>query len=179
MGSYCHAFAMISRTVLALFVVAALTGCAGYRVGNVSGRGLQGVSSVYVPVVKNASLEPDIQMTVTNAIIRRFNTDGTLEVNQNANADSELDVVITNVQHTPIRTSSSDILVTAEYQLTIQATVTYVNRRLGRKIFENIDIQGSTQFFTQADIQEGERQALPLAAEDLANNAVKLITEGW
>jgi hypothetical protein len=118
-------------------------------------------------------------MTVTNAIIRRFNSDGTLEVNQNANADSELDVTITNVQHTAIRSSTSDILVTAQYQLTIQATATYVNRRLGRKIFENISVTGSTTFFTQSDIQEGERQALPLAAEDLANNTVKLITEGW
>jgi hypothetical protein len=106
-------------------------------VGNTSGRNLQGVRSVYVPVAKNTSLEPDLQMTVTNAIIRRFNSDGTLEVNQNSNADSELDVTITNVQHTAVRSSTSDILVTAQYQLTIQATATYVNRRLGRKIFEN------------------------------------------
>jgi hypothetical protein len=160
-------------------VVLALSGCAGYRVGDISGRDLQGVRSVYVPVAKNTSLEPDIQMTVTNAIIRRFNDDGTLEVNQSSNADSELDVTITNVQHTPVRSSTSDILVTAQYQLTIQAEATYVNRKLGRKIFENYNVQGSTTFFTQSDIQEGERQALPLAAQDLANNAVKLITEGW
>jgi hypothetical protein len=165
--------------LLAILALGPLSGCAGYRVGNTSGRDLQGVRSVYVPVARNTSLQPDLQMTVTNAIIRRFNSDGTLEVNQNANADSELDVTITNVQHTAIRSSTSDILVTAQYQLTIQATATYVNRRLGRKIFENVGVTGSTTFFTQSDIQEGERQALPLAADDLANNAVKLITEGW
>ncbi len=132
-----------------------------------------------MPGVKNTSLVPDLQMTVTNAIVRRFNSDGTLEVNQNSNADSELDLVVTNIQSTAIRSSSSDILVTAQYELTIQATATYVNRKLGRKIFENQTVVGTTTFFTQADIQEGERQALPLAAEDLANNTVKLITEGW
>jgi hypothetical protein len=170
------------RPLLALLAVLALgplSGCAGYRVGNISGRNLQGVRSVYVPVARNTSLAPDLQMTVTNAIIRRFNSDGTLEVNQNANADSELDVVVTNVLHTAVRSSTTDILVTAQYQITIQATATYVNRRLGRKIFENVSVTGSTTFFTQSDIQEGERQALPLAAEDLANNTVKLITEGW
>jgi hypothetical protein len=156
-----------------------LTGCAGYRVGNTSGRELQGVRSVYVPMAKNTSLEPDLQMLVTNAIIRRFNSDGTLETNQSPAADSELDVVVTNVEHTPIRSSSNDILVTQEYQLTLQATVTYVNRRLGRKIFENSTVEGTTQFFTQSDIQEAERQAVPLAAEDLANNVVSLVTEGW
>jgi hypothetical protein len=171
-----------TRTALALFAILAigpLGGCAGYRVGNTSGRDLQGVRSVYVPVAKNTSLQPDIQMTVTNAIIRRFNDDGTLEVNQDANADSELDIVITNIQHTEVSSTTSDILVAAQYQVTIQATATYVNRRLGRKIFENVAVSGSTTFFTQSDIQEGERQALPLAAQDLATNTVKLITEGW
>jgi len=79
----------------------------------------------------------------------------------------------------PTFSTPPDILVTAQYQVTIQATATYVNRRLGRKIFENHSVSGSTTFFTQSNIQEGERQALPLAAEDLANNTVKLITEGW
>ena len=170
---------VLARLVILVLAVAAIDGCAGYRVGNTSGRDLQGVRSVYVPVVKNTSLSPDLQMTVTNAIIRRFNNDGTLTVNQNTNADSELDVVVTNVQYTAVRSSTSDILVTAQYQLTIQATATYVNRKLGRKIFENIPVLGNTTFFTQSDIQEGARQALPLAAEDLANNTVKLITEGW
>src|SRR5277367_3506721 len=107
-------------TLLVLLAALACGGCAGYRVGNISGRDVQGVRSVYVPVAKNTSLEPDLQMTVTNAIIRRFNDDGTLEVNQNAAADSELDVVLTNVQHIAVRSSTSDILVTAQYQLTIQ-----------------------------------------------------------
>jgi hypothetical protein len=169
----------IALALLSILALGSLSGCAGYRVGNTSGRDLQGVRSVYVPVAKNTSLQPDIQMTVTNAIIRRFNDDGTLEVNQDANADSELDVVITDIQHTEVSSTTSDILVAAQYQVTIQATATFVNRRLGRKIFENIAVSGSTTFFTQSDIQEGERQALPLAAADLANNTVKLITEGW
>jgi hypothetical protein len=162
-----------------LGVVFLLSGCAGYRVGDTSGRDLQGVRSVYVPTAKNTSLEPELQMTVTNAIIRRFNADGTLETDQNAAADSELDVVVTNVQHNPIRSSTTDLLITAEYQLTIQAKATYTNRKLGRKIFENFDVSGSTTYFTQSNNLEAERQALPLAAQDLAENTVKLVTEGW
>jgi len=148
-------------------------------VGNISGRDLQGVHSVYVPVVRNESLEPDLQMVATNAIIRRFESDGTLSVNQDANSDSELDVTITDIQRQAIRSSTSDVLLTSEYQLTIEAKATFINRRLGRKIFENVSVSGSTSFFTQSDINEGERQALPLAAIDLANNTVSLVTEGW
>jgi len=169
----------VARALAFVSAVLALSGCAGYRVGDISGRDLQGVRSVYVPTAHNTSLQPDLQMTVTNAIVRRFDNDGTLAVQQNNAADSELDVTVTNVYETAVRSSSSDILVTAEYQLTVQATATYVNRKLGRKIFENVPVSGMTQFFTQNDIQEGIRQALPLACEDLATNTVKLVTEGW
>ena len=168
-----------SRAWFALFLAFTLSGCAGYRVGDISGRSLQGVRSVYVPVARNASLEPDLQVIATDAIIQRFNNDGTLEVNQSSNADSELDVTITDVTRAAVASSTANILVTAEYQLTISARATYTNRRLGRKIFENVAVTGVTTFFTQSDIQEGERQALPLAAQDLANNTVKLVTEGW
>jgi hypothetical protein len=170
---------LVSRGIFLLAVLELLSGCAGYRLGNISGRDLQGVHSVYVPTVRNNSLEPDIEMVATNAIIRRFESDGTLSVNQNANSDSELDVVITDVTKSPIRSSTNDVLLTAEYELTIRARATYTSRRLGRKIFDNADVSGTTTFFTQADINEGERQALPLACTDLANNTVKLVTEGW
>jgi hypothetical protein len=169
----------VYRAAAALLVVFALGGCAGYRVGDISGRNIQGVQSVYVPVVKNASLEPDVQVIATDAIIQRFNSDGTLEVNQNANADSELDVVITDVKRTAVASAANNILVTSEYQLNIVGKATFVNRRLGRKIFDNVVVNGTTTFFTQSDILEGERQALPLAAQDLGNNVVKLVTEGW
>jgi hypothetical protein len=169
----------VARVLAGLLLTVVLSGCAGYRVGDISGRNLQGVHSVYVPMVKNVSLEADLQAIVTDAIIQRFNSDGTLEVNQSENADSELDVTISDVKRSAIASSTSNILVTAQYQLTIEAKATYVNRRLGRKIFENIGVSGVTTYFTQSDIQESERQALPLAAQDLANNTVKLVTEGW
>ena len=169
----------LSRAALLLAALPLFSGCAGYRVGNISGRDLQGVHSVYVPVAQNVSLEPDIQVVCTNAIIRRFESDGTLSVNPNINSDSELDVTITEVTKNPIRSSTNDVLLTAEYDLTVRAKVTYINRRLGRKIFENATVSGTTSFFTQADINEGERQALPLACTDLAVNTVKLVTEGW
>jgi hypothetical protein len=170
---------LLSRGVLLFAALELLSGCAGYRLGDISGRDLQGVHSVYVPVVRNEALEPDVQMVTTNAIIRRFESDGTLSVNQNADSDSELDVTVTDVTKNPIRSSTSDVLLTSEYDLTIKAKVTYINRRLGRKIFENVVVSGTTSFFAQADINEGERQALPLACTDLANNTVKLVTEGW
>jgi hypothetical protein len=170
---------LVSRGLLLLAAVGILSGCAGYRLGNVSGRQLQGVRNVYVPVARNASLEADIQVTLTNAVIRRFETDGTLATSQNAQADSEFDMVITDVQMQPMRASVNDVLLTAQYQLIVLGRVTYINRRLGRKVYDNVQVAGNTTFFAQSDLNEAERQALPLACEDFANQAVQLVTEGW
>jgi hypothetical protein len=38
---------------------------------------------------------------------------------------------------------------------------------------------GSTSFFVGADVTTDERQALPLATEDLATRVVRQLSEGW
>jgi len=162
-----------------LCLMIALVGCSGYRLGNIGGTEIQGVRTIYVPVVKNEGYEPGLQVMTTNAIIRRFENDGTLQTVKTTEADSELSVTIKKVVKTGTRVDRNNVLRTAEYDIEIIAEATYTNRRLGRKIFENREVRGKTSVYVQNDLQEGERQSLPMAAEDLANNIVKLIVEGW
>lgn len=159
-----------------LFLI--LTGCAGYRVGNIGGRNIQGVKSVYVAVAKNETFEPGLQVLTTDAILRAFDNDGTFETTTSEKADSELKVDIVKMDRVPLRGSRENVLLTAEYQVTLTAKITFINRRLGRTVLEK-EVSGTTTYFAQTDLQESERQALPLAEEDLAKNAVRLITEGW
>jgi hypothetical protein len=180
-------------SLLALALFPLLSGCAGYRLGNISGKELQGVRSVYVPVCKNESFTPEIQVTVTNAILRAFDNDGTLQTSQQPGSDSQLDVVIKRVTRTPSRSvrrvglnpitklpeTQANVLVTAEYELKIEAEVTFLNRKVGRNILEKKIVAGTTDYFVQNDQIESERQALPQAAEDLGRHIVSLITEGW
>ena len=162
-----------------LGLLTVLSGCAGYRVGNISGRELQGVRSIFVPTVKNDTVEPGLPVMVSNEIIRRFDNDGTLETLQSAQADSELDVTIKRFERRAIRSNRQSALVTETYEITLVAEATFINRKLGRKVFENKEVRGRTEYFVQNNMQEVERQALPLAAEDLANQVVSMVTEGW
>jgi hypothetical protein len=162
-----------------LGLLTVLSGCAGYRVGNISGRELQGVRSVFVPTVKNETIEPGLPVMVSNEIIRRFDNDGTLETLQSAQADSELDVTIKRMERRPVRGNRRNTLLTETYELTLVAEATFINRKLGRKVFESKEVRGRTEYFVQNNMQEVERQALPLAAEDLANQVVSMVTEGW
>jgi Lipopolysaccharide-assembly len=162
-----------------MIAVGGITGCAGYRVGNISGKEIQGVRTVYVPTVRNASTEPSLQIVTTNAIIRRIENDGTLETSGTTGADSELSVTIKRVVKTPVRGLRNDGQFTAQFEIAIEAEATFINRRLGKTLFTNRMVSGKTSYFTQSDQTESERQALPMASEDLANNLVSLITEGW
>ncbi len=163
-------------TLTALVVLGC--GCAGYRVGNISGKEVQGIKTVYVPTAKNESYTPGLQTLVANAVTRRLNNDGTLETG-GSDSDSELDVTITDVKRNSIRSAQRDVLITAEFEVRIEARVTFINKRLGKKVIDNEGMTGTTTFYIQQDAIEGERQALPLAAENLAYNIVKRITEGW
>ncbi len=156
-----------------------LTGCAGYRLGNISGRTLQGVHTVYVPMVHNDTSTANFETVATDALIRRFNNDGTLLTTTSANADAVVDVTMTSIATNPLRTTISNTLVTAQYSLRINAEVTVTNKRTGTLICDKLQLTGSTTFYLQNDVIEGERQALPLACEDLAKNIVTSVTEGW
>jgi hypothetical protein len=41
------------------------------------------------------------------------------------------------------------------------------------------DVVGTTSFFVGTDVTTDERQALPLAAEELAVHLVTQLSEGW
>lgn len=173
---------IISRAsgLLALGLLVVLTGCAGYRLGNVGGKEVQGVQSVYVPMARNQTVTPPgIEFQVTNAVINKFGTDGTLETKQSVHADSELEIVIVEYDRVPLRSTQQDVLVTAEYRLLITAEIKFTNRRTSQVIISKERILGDTEFFVVQDLNEGQRQAIPLAAEDLADKIVNRIVEGW
>jgi hypothetical protein len=71
-----------------------------------------------------------------------------------------------------------NVLATTEFVLTVQVKYSLIARdgtplvRLGRAI-------GRTSFFVSADVATDEQQALPLATEDLANQLVTQLSEGW
>jgi hypothetical protein len=159
-------------------LVVALAGCAGYRVGNISGQEVQGIRTIYIPTAKNESYMPGLQTTVANAVARRISNDGTLATG-GSDADAQLDITITDVRRNSVRSARTDVLITAQFEVQIEARITLTNKRLGKKVIDGESFFGRTQFYIQQDAIEGERQALPLAAEDLAYNIVKRITEGW
>ncbi|MDE1171435.1 MAG: LPS assembly lipoprotein LptE [Verrucomicrobium sp.] len=167
------------RLLAFLVLLSVLGGCAGYRLGSIGGKNIQGVNSIYIPVVKNRTLEPSIDVATTAAIIRAFDQDGTVATSQNEAADGVLEIMLTEVRRQILQPEQLDAQAGNQFQIVLVAHVSFFNRKTGRKVIQDAAVSGSNSYFVGRDQVEAERQAVPMAEQDLAKKIVSLVVEGW
>lgn len=166
--------AAFSTSLLALL----LSGCAGYHLGPATPAYLRQIHSIAVPTFKNATLVPRIEVLVTGTVIKQFQQDGTFRIANEDSADATLKGEIVAVGRSPARSVRGNVLATTEFNLVMRVRYTLVGRD-GKNIAGPLDAAGSTSFFVGEDVSTDERQALPLAAEELAGHLVTQLSEGW
>jgi hypothetical protein len=127
------------------------TGCAGYRLGPVNDETASDKSVEILPF-NNQTLEPRLGDAVTQALRQRIQKDGTYHL-----ARSEGDIVVSGV-------------ITAYNR----AGLSY----LGSDVLLDKDVKGYTLVHVGSDLQDAERQAMPLLAGDFARKVTQMLTEG-
>ena len=163
----------------AAFVAAlCLSGCLGYRIGPVKPNYLADIHTIAVPVFKNETLLPRIEVLVTDSVIKQFQQDGTFKIGNGDNADATLKAEISRITRSPARSVRGNVLATTEFNLAMRVKYHLVGRD-GKTIGPPGEAQGTTSFFVGTDVVTDERQALPLAAEELATRPVSQLSEGW
>ncbi len=161
---------------ICLLCAALLAGCAGYKLGPVQKTAYR---SIAIPMFKNHTLKPQMEAQVTNAIIKRLHTDGSLAVKSVDDADVILRGEIVRYGRETLRGQRLDTTVPTEMRLTIHARIEVYDRVTGVVVLPATTVTGSADTFLGADQQSAELQALPLIAEDLARKAVSLLVERW
>jgi Lipopolysaccharide-assembly len=162
----------------ALLLLLSLGGCAGYHIGPIQPYNLKAVHSIAVPVFKNNTLLPRISALVTDSAIKQFQQDGTYRIARSDDADAILTGVIERVTRSPARSVRGNVLATSEFNLTMQIRYTLTDRATKKDLTSSV-VFGSTSFFVGDDVTTDERQAIPLAAEDVAVHLVSQLSEGW
>jgi outer membrane lipopolysaccharide assembly protein LptE/RlpB len=163
------------------FLVAATllcSGCLGYHIGEVKPSALRDVHVISVPTFANKTLLPRIDVLVTDSVIKQLQQDGTYRVAETDQADAVLKAEITDVTRIPARSVRGNVLATSEFNLTMHVKYSLVSRS-GSTLTPPADVAGTTSFFVGTDPTTDERQALPLAAEELAGHLVTQLSEGW
>ena len=154
-----------------------LSGCLGYHVGPAKPYYLRDVHTIAVPTFKNRTFIPRMEVLVTGTVIKQFQQDGTFQIASDGNADATLKGEIIRIDRSPARSLRGNVLATTEFNLAMHLKYILVGRD-GKQLASS-EAVGTTSFFVGTDVTTDERQALPLATEDLASRLVSQLSEGW
>ena len=155
-----------------------LAGCLGYHIGPAKPYYLRDVHTIAVPTFENHTLVPRIEVLVTDTVIKQLQQDGTFKIASDGNGDATLKGDIVQITRTPARSVRGNVLQTTEFNMTMQLKYRVVARN-GSDLVASASAIGRTSFFVSSDPTTDERQALPLATEDLATRLTTQLTEGW
>ena len=164
--------------LLAAPVCVCLTGCLGYHIGPAKPHYLSDVHTIAVPTFGNKTLIPRIEVLVTDTVIKQFQQDGTYKIGNGDNSDAVLKADIMRITRSPARSVQGNVLATSEFNLSMHVKYRLVGHD-GKDLAPPIEAVGTTSFFVATDVTTDERQALPLAAEELAVHLVSQLSEGW
>ena len=158
-----------------------LCSCANYKMGSTpKAGGLQDIRVLYVPTAVNETDETAVPGPVTNAILQEIDRDGTFRHARKDEADAILEVTVRKIERSPIQQSVEQYLTTLQYQLTITLDYRVYSMKDKKEVIPKATISGYTTFFVQGDQTESQRQALPLAAQNVAQNLISaLANRGW
>lgn len=153
-----------------------LAGCASYHLGPVNGVP-PGEKSVQVLPFNNQTLQPRLGDALTQSLRQRLQVDATYRLATSSTGDIVLTGVIRQYSREGLGYLNTDVSTPQNYQVRIIAHVTARERATGKLLFER-DVPGHTLVHIGSDLTSAERQALPLLADDLAQNIISLLTEG-
>ena len=162
--------------LLSLLLVSVLTGCVGYQAGPTNGV-IAGIRTVRVNFFRNETLEPRLVVAVNRALKRNLQQDGTFELETHGNADLLVTGELTDFLRGGVSYTPGDILTVQDYNLQLTARIKVTDRVTGEVILDRI-ITGSSIVRVGSDLSAGQRQAVPLIADQLARQATDLIVDG-
>jgi hypothetical protein len=153
-----------------------LAGCMGYRLG---GSRPEGIETVALAPVINATGEPAIELQVTHAMRERIQFDGRMRlVNEPENADALIEIRLTNYSMSPIAYRADLKTTPLIYRLRITGTASLKDSMTG-KILSTSSTYGESTFDFKSDLTSSKRDALPYAAEEIAKFMLDDLIERW
>ena len=168
----------MKNSITAALACLGLSGCLGYHIGPAKPYYLREVHTIAIPTFTNKTLLPRVEVLVTDTVIKQFQQDGTFRIGNGDSADATLQGEIIRISRSPARSVRGNVLATSEFNLAMRVKYRLVGSD-GKPLGPSGEVVGTTSFFVGTDVTTDERQALPLATEELANRLVTQLSEGW
>ncbi|MBN1940355.1 MAG: LptE family protein [Candidatus Aminicenantes bacterium] len=172
-----------SALVLLTAALAVFSSSCGYTT---SGSGLflvnNNITTVFIPLFKNNTTRFELDLKLTEAVIREFVTRGKVKIVQDAaSADAVLDGVVTGFSASPIAYSGAAQGSADRFAITISASITLRDQRTKEEMFANPSYvyKGEYQVPQGTDFESQETEKLGEIAQLFARNLVMTILEGF
>ncbi len=170
-----------SSSVNRLLVFAAVAllsgGCAGYKLGPTNGVAAGSKSVQVNPFANRVLEEPRLTEAVTLSLRKQLQQDGTFKLDTQRTGDVVVSGSIIEYDRAQLSFQPRDNLTPRDYRVTIWAEVSARERTSGKTLLAR-RVRGHTTVRVGSDLVSAERQAIPLAAEDLARNITALLVDG-
>ncbi len=153
-----------------------LAGCAGYHLGPVNGA-VAGDKSIQILPFNNQTLQPRLGDALTQSLRQRVQSDGTFRLVTHEPGDVVLSGVIHGYRRAAIGYLSTDAATPEDFSVEVLVHVTARDTASGKLLLDK-EVRGHTLVHVGADLARAEMQAMPLLADDVAQNINELIGEG-
>jgi hypothetical protein len=152
-----------------------LAGCAGYHLGPLDATSA-GSRTIQVQPFNNQTLEPRLGDAITQSVRERLQTDATYHLVTRVDAaDIVVNGVVRQYSRQGLGYLNTDVATPENFRVDLLVHVTARDRQSGRLVLDK-DVKGHTFVHIGNDLASAERQALPVLAEDLAQNITELLT---
>ena len=118
-----------------------------------------------------------MEVSVTNAVINRFQFTGLLRPASSATADTRLEGELVQFRRDPLRYNSSQEV--EEWRLSIVVNLRMYDQQTNELMLDEPDFTGDTTFFALGSSSESESSALTRAVDDLGRRIVERVVENW
>lgn len=143
---------MRAASVWAALAVAAVTAGCGYTTQSSLPARYQ---TVHVAPFQDQSREYDLQAPLTNAVTRKFITDGRLRVTDRENADLLLEGVILDYRMKGLTFDQADRV--TQFLVVVAAAVQLLDTETGETVWQEPLMSGETTYYTRAAGQSSDR----------------------
>ena len=132
-----------------------------------------------VPVFENSSGFPELDASVTQAILREVQREGTFTISTMADASLVLHGKLVKSKAHPISHDRNYSTRTSEYRYRLAVEFSLWERESGKMLIRDRTVEVDTTFATRGDMLTGLRDAYPRLSKEVARSVVDLVLAHW
>ncbi len=163
--------------LLTAVALTSMVGCAGYQPGVNKPKKMAAVTKLAVPTFKNNTLQPRLEVLVTDALIKRLQIAGTYKIVPVNEADAVLYGTIEDITSRQYRAQRNNTLKTS--QLLVGLKIKYEVKGVNDEVLLDGQTDADSTLILDPNFQVTRQQALADAASRLGESLSIEITEGW